>query len=231
MLLTLPESSFRGKRSTSWTLASVAAHAGVLLLWLSRQGLSVATADPREHTTRFVAPRPAEVRPRPVDRVAMPTTNLNSLPGVPTFTAPVIDLPSINAPALPTSFDASAYELRGIAAAPGFGANDTPAPAPGTVLTEHTVDRRVEPRAGNPIPRYPPSLASMGVSGRVIMRFVVDSLGAVDRGSVEALLSTHPLFEKSVREALVRMRFVPAMLGKSKVAQLVEMPFHFEIKR
>jgi TonB family protein len=63
------------------------------------------------------------------------------------------------------------------------------------------------------------------------VRFVVDTLGAVDRASVQVLHATHALFESSVLEVLLRMRFVPAQVGHRNVRQLVEMPFHFRVER
>lgn len=97
-------------------------------------------------------------------------------------------------------------------------------------MTAFTVDREVVPLRGV-APRYPSMLASASVEGTVVMQFVVDTLGRVESGSLDVLRADHPLFEQSVREALGRMRFVPAEAGGRKVRQLVEQPFTFALAR
>jgi protein TonB len=150
---------------------------------------------------------------------------------VPVIDAPALDPPAISAPIVTPTFDPTSYELRATAVRSSPGSSSSTGSHPTPIHDAKSVDRQVEPRAGNPVPRYPLALSSAGIGGRVIAQFVVDSLGAVDRGSLRVLMATHALFERSVRDAIVRMRFAPAEVGSRKVAQLVEMPFHFEIKR
>lgn len=230
MVITLPESSHRGKRSTSWTLVSAFAHVGALALVTATQALPSATAVPREQTVFLDPPKAAPITARPEPRGVPGAAALPASPSVPVFEAPSIILPTLPMTTGAASVDPSAYELRG-----GFGAT-TGSPLdrvvdPNNTFDENSVDRRVEPRAGNPVPRYPPSLSAAGINGSVTVRFVVDSAGTVDRSTVRVIFATHRLFEQSVLEALVRMRFVPAEVGKSKVRQLVELPFHFQISR
>ena len=80
-------------------------------------------------------------------------------------------------------------------------------------------------------PRYPDALRESGVDGRVVVRFVVDTLGRVDMGTVEVLQSTNEQFARSVREALPRARFAPAEAGGRRVASTIEMPFAFATAR
>jgi protein TonB len=80
-------------------------------------------------------------------------------------------------------------------------------------------------------PRYPESLRSAGINGRVLVRFTVDTVGRVDPASIRILASTHELFTMAVREALARFRFKPAEVGGRRVAALAEMPFEFQITR
>jgi outer membrane biosynthesis protein TonB len=67
------------------------------------------------------------------------------------------------------------------------------------------------------------------VAGRVVARFVVDTLGRVEPGSVQVVAADHPLFAATVREALGAMRFRPARAGGVRVRQLVELPFAFAV--
>ncbi|MCU0617772.1 MAG: hypothetical protein MUD17_11925 [Gemmatimonadaceae bacterium] len=50
-------------------------------------------------------------------------------------------------------------------------------------------------------------------------------------GSFSAFESTHPLFTKAVEDALPRMKFRPAYVGKKRVQQLVVQSFAFRIAR
>jgi periplasmic protein TonB len=93
------------------------------------------------------------------------------------------------------------------------------------------VERQVSLQSGSAAPRYPESLRSAGIEGAVTARFVVSEKGIVESDSVVFVRSGNPLFEEAVRDALRRMRFVPAEVGGRKVRQLVEMPFIFTLKK
>jgi len=47
----------------------------------------------------------------------------------------------------------------------------------------------------------------------------------------KALKSDNDLFTTSVKNALQRMRFLPAEVGGRKVKQLVQQPFQFSLNR
>jgi protein TonB len=80
-------------------------------------------------------------------------------------------------------------------------------------------------------PRYPESLRQAGVEGRVLVRFVVDTLGKIDMTSVQVLESTHDLFVRAVRDVLGNFRFKPAESGGHRVRAMAEMPFEFRIRK
>lgn len=86
-----------------------------------------------------------------------------------------------------------------------------------------------DPSSAAPI--YPPDLETRGVEGHVIIRFVVDSTGRVDVGTILTVEATHAAFDRAVRDALPLMRFRPAMVGDRPVRQLAEQLFKFEIPR
>jgi protein TonB len=79
-------------------------------------------------------------------------------------------------------------------------------------------------------PRYPESLRSAGIDGRVLVEFAVDTAGRVDLATVKILSSTHDLFSRAVRDALPAMRFRPAEVGGKHVTALAQMPFEFRIR-
>jgi protein TonB len=80
-------------------------------------------------------------------------------------------------------------------------------------------------------PRYPESLRQAAVDGRVLVRFVVDTMGRIDMSSVSIVASTHDLFTHAVREALPGFRFKPAEVGGQHVRALAEMPFEFQLTK
>jgi hypothetical protein len=62
------------------------------------------------------------------------------------------------------------------------------------------------------------------------VRFVVDSTGSVEPGSVAIITSTHSLFGEAVRRWLLRTRYVPADVAGHAVRQLVEQRVYFTLR-
>jgi TonB family protein len=127
--------------------------------------------------------------------------------------------------------------LRGVAEAIARGDRLGEATAPGAaigspdgVFSESTVERPVIAIPGV-VPRYPERLRGQGQEGRVVVRFVVDTTGRVEGGSVQVTSAAHALFADAVRRTLPAMRFRPAEARGHRVRQLVEMPFDFVLSR
>ncbi len=87
----------------------------------------------------------------------------------------------------------------------------------------------VERYEGSAAPAYPPELITMGVEGKVRAVYVVDTAGWVDTASIELMTEDDPRLTRSVREALDRMRFRPALRGGHPVRQRVQQKFRFKI--
>ncbi|HEX9893348.1 MAG TPA: energy transducer TonB [Gemmatimonadales bacterium] len=81
-----------------------------------------------------------------------------------------------------------------------------------------------------PAPRYPPALQHVGVTGRVVARFVVDTLGVVEPESWREVSADHGSFAAAAREATLKARFRPARVGGRPVRQLVQQAIIFEMK-
>jgi TonB family protein len=77
------------------------------------------------------------------------------------------------------------------------------------------------------IPRYPDGLRNAGVSGMVVVQFVVDSAGRVRPETFSALRSSDPEFTAAVRDALPYTRYTPARLHGRPVDSMVEYPVQF----
>ena len=97
-------------------------------------------------------------------------------------------------------------------------------------LFEFQVTKPVLPVAGSPTPSFPIDLRKAGVSGCVLVQFVVDTMGRADRGTLKLLAYSDREFVQSIWDALPKMRFSPAELDGRKVRQLVHQPFTFTIE-
>jgi TonB family protein len=149
---------------------------------------------------------------------------------------PPVEVPDITAvPDLTDVADAWLKQPDGLGATPAMSLGDivsrrtAMAPPPDGVYSEDMVEQSVRAKPGNPKPRYPGALADMGVEGTFLVRFVVDSLGAVPADKIEFPRSMHRLFMNAVRSALLKSRYSPAMLAGHVVAQQVSQEFRFVI--
>jgi TonB family protein len=104
-----------------------------------------------------------------------------------------------------------------------------PVPSNDSVYSILTVDETAARMEGSAAPIYPPELMRESIEGLVMVRYVIDSLGRAEPGSLEVLSSTHPLFVKAVRDALPGMRFSAAIVDGKPVRELVEQSFAFRI--
>jgi len=115
----------------------------------------------------------------------------------------------------------------------GTGAADQPVPdgEPGEALyTAELEDARFSAAEMIVQPRfvYPRLLLEAGVSGRVTLQFIVDTLGSVEPTSIQVTSSTHDAFAGAAREGILEARFSPARYGGRTVRQLSRMPVSFK---
>lgn len=83
-------------------------------------------------------------------------------------------------------------------------------------------------------PRYPDSLKLANVEGEVMIRFIVDTIGRMERGSAHILRASHAAFASAVMATLESARFTPAFLNVEegrRVRQVVQQAFLFAQKR
>ena len=205
-----------------WTLASAAAHAGLVTAAV------VATA----HT----APRAIEpvrqdtvIYIDPVQRAPREATSTSDWPRLP-IDGPVIEVPRVPVPG-PVDLTRTNIEPTVI----GEIGSSTPLPggptAPATgVYSASMVERTVAPRADNPHPNYPAQLRATGLQGSVVVRFVVDTSGAVEQGSIVVLESTHDAFSDAIRVWLPRTRYFAAEVAGRHVRQLVQQRVEFQLR-
>jgi TonB family protein len=93
------------------------------------------------------------------------------------------------------------------------------------------VDKPARPAPGSPTPKYPNLLKITGVEGEVVVEFVVDTTGLADVSTFKVVTTTHGMFADAYRNALPKMRFLPAENGGKKVKQLLRQSYVFKIPK
>jgi protein TonB len=113
----------------------------------------------------------------------------------------------------------------------GTGIPGAPVSGADGVSDASAVDRAPRVAGRAPEPRYPATLRSAGIEGRVLAEFVVDTLGRAELGTLRFRELANPLFGDAVREALARYRFLPGEVAGRKVRTRVAVPFDFRLER
>jgi protein TonB len=233
MLRVLLESKARRQRRIGGMALSVAAHLAII-------GAVTATTVHARRPARdpivdvHLAPPPP--RPVPTPHVARPTTSHPATQG----STIVIDQIHINTE-IPTSLPPVDYTPRPM---PDYvtGPAGTPTgtnTGPRSIIDGDEASDDTDWRGNDLLmrivtsaaPRYPESLRQAGIDGRVLVRFIVDTLGKIDLGSVQIVESTHDLFTRSVRDVLGNFRFRPAEAKGHRVRAMAEMPFEFQMRK
>ena len=98
----------------------------------------------------------------------------------------------------------------------------------GSVYLPDRVDVQAHFIATSAEPIYPDSLLRSATSGRVVVQFVVDTLGEVELGTVAVVSSNDPKFTRAVRDVLPLARFEPARRQGHAVRELISLPFEFD---
>ena len=233
MLSRLPESRRRRERRLAGIVTSAIAHAVVILTVVA-----TASAGPPPVPDEVVVPLPLfQPNPPGPDRVhaarrtpALPAPRREGLvlraPVTIDIVIPPVDhgIPEIDYTRLEPGPGERSGSARG-SGEPGAGGDGD-----GGVLTLATVEKPVLQLPTPGAVRYPTMLRGAAIEGEVNARFVVDTTGRVEPGSLVVLASDHELFSATVRAALSSLRFIPAEAGGRKVRQLVEQRFVFELK-
>ena len=228
----LIESKAGRQRRPGGTLLSVLVH-GTLIAGAIAATTRVHTARATEppvpdvvYRVRTRPPDPTPPAPRDPTKVLVPTGGIVIIPPVepqtvlpPITTGPVID----DASRLLISAGAITHDST------LAGGNASVADPNGIRLPDQV--EKLATLRSVVRPTYPEQLRLAGIGGRVVVRFVVDTLGLVEHESVVVREASHARFENAVRDVLPRMRFTPAQLDGHPVRMLVEMPFEFAISK
>ena len=142
---------------------------------------------------------------------------------------PPVDIPKEIPPVnLNERFNAADFSGKGVEGGISTGAVGGTGPVTGETFLEAQVDDPVH--AINVVtPRYPPVLQQAGVTGRVEVQYVVDTLGHAEPSSWKIIRSTNKAFEEPAREAIMKTLFKPARIKGAGVRQLVQQAITYNI--
>lgn len=180
------------------------------------------------------APKLAPTPPQPKAEIAPPK-------GFKVLEAPVTiptEIPKIDLSAKITNeADFSGKGTKGGSSTGTEGSEGTKEGAPAGVsidtdktYAEFEVEQAVKAISGTNVD-YPESMRTTGEEGQVLAQFVVNENGRIDTGTFKVLESSSPAFTAAVKNALSRMRFRPAQIGKTNVSQVVQQAFVFKLNR
>ena len=219
MLDILIASQSRRSRSVRATAGSLLAHAAVLLAAVAGTWRVLPAGDKgkaREHTDVFLPPAPeAPRRGSPLVQVDVP----GAPPTVP-------DLPQSPLPPVvpgPDSVSGWLKPLDGSVSGPGRPATSEP-------LAVEVVDEPPDMLIAGP-PRYPELLRAAGVTGRVNVEAVIDTLGRPERASLRVVESAHPGFDAAALAYVGGALFRPGRRVGRAVRVLVRVPVEFRLTR
>ncbi|HEX2779273.1 MAG TPA: energy transducer TonB [Gemmatimonadaceae bacterium] len=230
MFGTLLETSAKRERRTWGSVASVAVHAGIVLVLVAAgrtdarpapppppPGPTVIYIDPAEQTGHRGRSGSGGSTGTPDNTLVPPGANVGPAS---------IDVDP--GAAIPTGLGipGDTTLLRDIVGSGGGAGSGRGGP---DIASELTVDDRVGIATERP-PRYPPSLRALGITGTVVLRFVVDTTGRADLGSVRVLESPHEQFTSAVLASLRDTRFTPGRIRGRAVPTLVQRSFRFAIE-
>jgi len=178
------------------------------------------------------APPPAPPRPR-IDTTIFVTEPLRQVPDGPSSPSspggiwvPVlpselplapVDVPT-TLPPIASGPPLDPARLRQIMSAGGPGLTRGDSSGLGSVLAAAEVDQPAE-AIHQPKPRYPPALQQAGIEGRVLVEFIIDTLGHVEPTSLRVVESSNVGFEPAAGETLRSSVFRPARVQGRPVSQ------------
>ncbi len=115
-----------------------------------------------------------------------------------------------------------------VRAAAAASASRLPADASGTVFDIKQLDQQPTPRRQVP-PVYPTELRTQGITGQVVVDFVVDAEGKVQQAYAKR--SSNPGLEESAVKAVSQWQFDPGKKGGLRVNTHLQIPIVFTIAK
>ena len=234
MFTTLVESRAVRQRSVSGTITSLLLHAAAIgaAVAFTVTGTTQATEPPPYKPVIFTPVHPAVVRavrphtpstPTPAPVITAPTRMIIAPVDIP------IGIPPVEIGATPITDGDRIVIGPGLPSGTGTVGPSLGLPS-GGVVDESAVERAPQLIGNAPTPRYPNALRESGIAGRVVLRFVIDTLGRAEMDGIIPMEASHPQFTDAVKSVLPLYRFRAGEVGGRKVRTLVQMPFVFSLR-
>jgi periplasmic protein TonB len=96
------------------------------------------------------------------------------------------------------------------------------------VFSDAIVEEKPLVLSGSP-PAYPELLKRAGIQGRVVVQAVIDTLGRAEAASVKILQSSHPGFDQSAMNYVLKAVLRPARVHGRAVRVLINIPIEYRI--
>lgn len=103
-------------------------------------------------------------------------------------------------------------------------------PSGNEVFMEAIVEEKPAMLSG-PVLQYPDLLRQAGISGRVLVQAIIDTLGRAEPNSVKVLQSPNPGFDQSAKDYVLKALFRPARVHGRAVRVLIQTPVDFNLKQ
>jgi len=232
MLNVLLESKAQHTRRVGGTLTSALLHGAIItgaVLLTIQPPHPIIHEVPEERIRPFEVATPVEPQPRerPATHDPAPTLPDQSPP------IPRIDVvPNKIEPVDPNVTPIVTDNIRtGPALPPGPAVGPTgPVGSPTDAMDVRLVDK--PPRVlRSENPRFPEALRARGQNGRIVVQFVVDTLGRAEMNELTVVDATDAQLADAVRAVLPRFRFTAGEAGGHKVRTMVALPFDFTLVR
>jgi protein TonB len=179
----------------------------------------------------LTAPEPDRRAPEPEPAGPQQVLVADALRGFQTIVA-ITDIPVGIPPIdLAERFDPRDYSGRGVEGGVADGIVAPAGVATDAVVYSARVVEEIPERLFAPTPAYPPLLQQAGIEGKVVLEFVVDSVGRVESRSVRVVSSDNPGFDPSSVTVARKMMFRPGRVNGRAVRVLVRMDFNFVLTR
>jgi TonB family protein len=225
----LIESKAKRKNPVKQMVTSLIIHGLIIFLAVkATQGIAEAAAEKPVDTTMVFLKAP-ETPPPPPPPPQDVVVSANPPPkGFQTVVAPTDipkDIPPVDLNQKP--FDPRDFTGKGVegGVATGIVGGTGPVDVGSVVVTSAEADD--PPQMITPGPLRTPS-GFEGVPGKVVISFIVDTLGRAEPGSVKVQSSTNKVFEEPAKDVILKAKLKPGRNGGKTVRVLVQLPVVFQ---
>lgn len=230
MFENLIESKTKSQRTIGQTILSAAIHAVLIFgaIQATRVGAEEINKKPVDTTMVFLKPpdpTPPPPPPPPQDIVVATNPPPKGFQTVVNVVDIPKEIPPVDLNQKP--FDPKDFTGKGVEGGVSSGVVGGNGPVINSeVYTSTEVEDPVSV-VSQSLPRMPPAAQAAGLTGKVVLQFIVDVNGHVEPESIKVMSSTNKIFEPAAKEAALKWVFKPAKYHGNPVRQLVQAPILF----